>query len=338
MEKAAEEGQVASSTEFTTGMLLLGSVLFLMLFGPWIGQRLLSILSNNLSSLGGQSVDAASASRMVQLALADGFQIVWSLLAVASVLAVGSAMMVSGIRLTFKPLSPNPEKLSPAKGIKKIFSMKAVVRGLMAVAKTVALTAIAYWVIQNSFPEVGSTLGMGANQWVAVGWSLCVKIGLSISAALLVIGVIDLLFQKWKHHQELMMTKQEVREEQKDSEGDPHLKARIKQLQREVASRQMIQDVATASVVVTNPTHLSIALRYEPSRDNAPVVVAKGADEVAFIIRKVAKENKIPILEKKPLARALYATANVGQEIPLEFYQAVAEILAYITERKTILD
>ena len=341
LERALEEGQVASYVDFSSGLMLLAGALFFLFIGPWLGRQLLTVLRGSLvasTETTQPEFSELDATRWIHQALYSGFGMVAGML----IMTIGMALLVSisinGFRLTWKPLSPGLEKLNPAKGFQKIFSLKSLVRGGMAILKTVALMAIAYWLTGNLLPLISSTTGMELQQTVSIGWRISLQIVMAIAAAILALGGVDLLFQKWKHFQDLKMTRQEVRQEMKDVEGDPLQKARLRQIQRELSQQKTLQAVPTATAVITNPTHLAVALRYDPETDPAPMVVAKGADGLAQQIKIIARENQIPVIEKKPLARALYFSVEVGQEIPVELYQAVAEILAYVMEQRTILN
>jgi flagellar biosynthesis protein FlhB len=193
-----------------------------------------------------------------------------------------------------------------------------------------AVALLVFWVLLHQVDHV-STAGHGTvERATALGWRLAVLLGLAIAAAMVVIGLLDYLFQRWRHEQDLKMTRRELKEERREDEGDPHMRARIRKLQREVGQRKMMQEVPNATVVITNPTHIAVALQYERGLTNAPKVVAKGADLLAMQIRRIAGRHGVPVLERKPLAQALYLAVDVDQEIPAEFYHAIAEILAYI--------
>ncbi len=239
-------------------------------------------------------------------------------------------LVQSGMNWTLQPLVPDWERLSPARGWERLLSWRSFVRAGLAILKAAALGALVCWVLKARAGWIAvaghGTLGQAA----ANGWNLTLMLALVLAAALVLIGLADYVFQRWRLEQDLRMTRRELVEEHREQDGDPHLRARIRQLQREVGQRRMIQDVPRATVVVTNPTHIAVALRYERGEMEAPKVIAKGKGLFARRIAAVAREHGVPVVERKLLARALYRAVPVGGEIPLELYQAMAEILAYV--------
>lgn len=340
-EKAAEEGQIAQSADFTAGLTVMIGAFFFFLTGAWLYTALSSAVKIGLSDssipLSGDVDMQKTTFGLVQAALWHLFLITSPLVLVTFGVVLLNGVAMTGMKMTWKPLTPNFEKLDPVKGFSKIFSSRAVVRGLLAVLKIAVMAAIVFWLLSATRGKIGATTGQNIGMVISTGWELTLQVTLAIAAAMLIVGLVDLLFQKWKHVQDLKMTKQELRDEMKEMEGDPHLRARIRKLQREVANRTMLNDVKNADVVITNPTHLSIALRFDRAKDNAPIVLAKGADQLAMKIREIAKKNRVPVIERKPVARALYGLVEVGDEIPLELYQAVAEILAYVSRHQSIV-
>jgi flagellar biosynthetic protein FlhB len=228
----------------------------------------------------------------------------------------------------------DPSKLDPTKGWQRLFSTRSLIRGLMAIAKATVLCAVAYVVLRQHAARLRGTAAAALPESLSYAWTILVQLLLAVSAAMVLMGLIDYLFQKWKHLQDLRMTRQELMDERRDDDGDPQMRARMRKLQRELSQRKMIHDVATADVVVTNPSHFAVALRYDPRRMKNPKVVAKGADLLAKIIIATAKRHRVAVVEKKPLARYLYAKVAVGRDIPVEVFQAVAEVLVYIYNLK----
>ena len=340
-EKAAEDGQVAQSADFSSGILILAGTLFFFIAGAWFYSNLTEKLR---FGLGHNQLDTGSFAEldvkirdMINATFWEVMLMIGPLVIVTFGLAILNGAIISGVNITWKPLTPNFEKLDPIKGFKKIFSSRAGVRGLLAVAKVSALAIIVYWLIMNAMGRLTASCGLPFELIVGTGWQLTLQIALAIAAAMVFVGVADLAFQKWKHTEDLKMTRKELRDEYKESDGDPYLKARMKKLQREISSRTMMNDVKNADVVIRNPTHFAVALRFDRLKDNAPIVLAKGVDAVALKIIEIAEESKVPVIERRPVARALYAIAEVGDEIPLELYQAVAEILAYVARSRSII-
>jgi flagellar biosynthetic protein FlhB len=245
-------------------------------------------------------------------------------------IGVGVGVLQVGFHVSPGILAPRWEKLAPASGWSRMFSGQAWVRGLVFCLKAALAGAVAFWVVRARTTQLALLPGSTLATTTAQGWALAMRLALAVAAVFLVLGVLDFLYQRWRHTTGLMMSRQELKEELKRDEGDPLLRARIRKLQREAARKRMLQDVPRASVVITNPTHLAIALRYERGVMKAPRVVAKGAGHLAERIVELARRHAVPVLERKPVARALYKAAKVGQEIPAALYYAVAEVLAYV--------
>ena len=345
-EKAAEEGQVVQSADFAAGLMMLTGTIFFLFAGTWFYETLtekiklgLSTSRLNIQLITDQGFEPNNfAANLVRFGLMELTTLILPLMVATFAIAFFNGALVTGLKITWKPLTPNFEKLDPIKGFKKIFSMRAVIRGVMAVTKVSAMSAVVYWLMLGSMDRISASCGIQMAASVAMGWQLTLQVALAIAAAMVLIGLADLLFQKWKHVQDLKMTRKELRDEHKENEGDPLLRARMRKLQREIGQRTaMLMEIPEASVIIRNPTHLAIALRFDRGQDNAPVVLAKGADALALKIIEIAEANKVPVIERKPIARALYAMVNVGEEIPLELYQAVAEILAYVSRQQSIV-
>ncbi|MCR4868261.1 MAG: flagellar biosynthesis protein FlhB [Lachnospiraceae bacterium] len=249
-----------------------------------------------------------------------------------------SALFGTGLQFQFKvstePLKPNLNKFNPINGLKRIFSKQALFNLFLSIAKITMIFLVAYSVISTHIHEIFILYELDLFQAIALVGQLVVDTGLRISFIYLLIGFVDLIYQKRKFKKDIKMTKQEVKDEFKNSEGDPQIKGQQRQKMREVSQRRMMQQVPQADVVITNPTHIAVAVKYDTEVANAPVVVAKGEDFLAQKIREAATEHGVEIVENKPLARAIYTTVEVGQQIPPELYQAVAEVLAVIYNKK----
>jgi len=329
-EDARKKGDVARSRELTTmGVMLFGSAALAMLARP-IGGGIMDGFSGALVTERAKIMDAgygpqalAEAGLAAITALAPFFVVVIAAALLSSVALGGWAFSAQAI--AFKG-----ERLSVIKGVKRIFSLKSLNELLKAVAKfAVVATAAVIWL----WLSADRLLGLGAQPTgVALGAAaeLLVQSLIILSASLFVIAAVDVPFQLWDHTKKLRMTRQEVRDEQKDTEGRPEVKSRIRQLQQQVATRRMMEELPTADVVITNPTHFAVALKYDESTMGAPRVIAKGKDLLAARIREVAMEHDVPLFSAPPLARVLYRTADIGDEIPARLYTAVAQVLAYI--------
>ena len=231
---------------------------------------------------------------------------------------------------TAKPLKPKFSKFNPINGVKRIFSVQTLFELLKSILKIVIIGYIAYSTLKDKWGAILLLLDMPVTQGISLMGGIILDLGIKISAFYLVIAFADYFFQKWKFKEDMKMTKQEVKDEYKQSEGDPQIKGQIKQRMMQASRRRMMQDIPKADVVITNPTHFAVAIRYDADIADAPIVVAKGADFLAAKIKEVAKDNKVEIVENKPLARMLYYNVELGQVIPPELYKAVADILAYV--------
>ncbi|MCK4707236.1 MAG: flagellar biosynthesis protein FlhB, partial [Gammaproteobacteria bacterium] len=256
-------------------------------------------------------------------------------LAIMFIVALTAPVLIGGWAFSWESIQPKFSKLNPISGIKKMFSLKSLVELIKTMAKFVLVTAVAVavlWSQSDSFLQLGNqnikTAFANAGDLFSTGFML-------LSIALIMIAAIDVPFQIWDHMRQMRMTLQEVKDEMKDSEGRPEVKGKIRQLQREMSERRMLEDVPQADVVITNPEHYAIALKYDQEKGKAPVVVAKGVDFIAASIRKVAIHNDVTLVEAPPLARAIFYNAEIGDEIPESLYLAVAQILAYVFHLKT---
>lgn len=240
-------------------------------------------------------------------------------------------------KITTKPMQPKLSKFNPMNGIKRIFSKDSLIELLKSIAKIILIAVITYMSVQENLHNLLLLYDISLMRAVMLVGSIVLDTGLKISLAYLVLGFADLIYQKWKFHEEMKMTKQEVKDEYKNAEGDPQIKSKQRARMREASQRRMMQDVPKADVVITNPTHYAVALKYDAEEAQAPVVLAKGTDYLALQIKEKAKEADVEIVENKPLARMLYANVEIGEEIPPELYQTVAEILAAVYRLKNKL-
>jgi flagellar biosynthetic protein FlhB len=244
--------------------------------------------------------------------------------------AAFSPLLMNGWLFSLKPLQPNFSKLDPIAGIARMFSVNSLMELAKAIGKSIVVGGIGAWVVWHNKEAVLLLVGEPVTRSIPHLGSLLWGSFIAIMMGMMLIVIIDVPFQLWEHNKKLKMTKEEVRQEAKETEGDPQVKGRIRNMQREIARRRMMSAIPTADVVVTNPTHYAVALKYSESGMRAPVVVAKGSHLLAARIREIAKENHVPILEAPPLARALHKHCDLGEAIPEALYSAVAEVLAYI--------
>ena len=332
-QEAREQGQVARSQDLTGAVLVVGAILLLNAFGHDLVKALRALLAETLSlrNGGAGAVGAALAEALRSLAQV-AVAIAPVLIGVVLLVIVANLLQV-GLAVNFKRLQPNLGALNPFKGLGKIFGRgRSPVQGLMAAAKLAVLILIAYSAVRDRLGLIVSAQGLTYAQIFSLGAQTVYDIGIRVGVALLVLAVIDFAWQKWRLEQQLKMTKQEVKEEMRRMEGDPKIKQRRRQIAMQIAHQRLKKDVPTADVVVTNPTEFAVALKYDAGAMHAPRVIAKGQGLMAQRIREIAIASGVPILERKPLARALFKLVEVGQEIPEQFYAAVAEILAYVYE------
>jgi flagellar biosynthetic protein FlhB len=330
--EAREQGNIARSPDLTAAVLILCSLFSLQWFGPGVINALKTLVQKGLGdSLSDLSVTSMLESIVAALKLAA--IAVSPILLGAVLVAIVINVVQVGFNLTTKRLQPNLGVLNPLNGFGRIFGKgQGWVHLLMSLLKLVLVGAVAYSAIHNRIGDIVTCQQLTHMQIYALGAEVIYQIILRIGILLLVLAIIDYVYQKWKLEQSLKMTKQQVKEEMRSMEGDPKVKQRRRQLAIQLVQKRLQKDVPTADVVVTNPTEYAVAIKYDPDTMNAPKVVAKGQGFIAQKIRELAIENGIPILERKPLARALYKLVEVGHEIPEQFYSAVAEILAYVYE------
>ena len=336
-----KKGSVARSQELSMAIELLVLFIALKAFGKWAVGKLLEIYRWSLSSALPDYINSErripTVASMSTL-LSDVYK--QMLVVMIPFMAAGflSALLGTGLQLSFKvstePLRPKLDKFNPVNGFKRMFSKQALVNLLISIAKIAFIFFVAYSVIKGHMNEIFILYELDLMQAVSLVVNLVMDVGIRISVVYVILGFLDFFYQKRKFKNDIKMTKQEVKDEYKDTEGDPEIKGRQRQKMREVSQRRMMQQVPKADVVITNPTHIAVAIQYDSEHSEAPRVTAKGEELVAQRIKEVARENNVDIVENKPLARALYTTVDIGAEIPPELYQAVAEVLAVIYNKK----
>ncbi len=330
LEKAREEGQVLQSRELATFVVLMSGGAALWWMASGLGQTMSHIVRSGLQFNPGVARDSSYvmdqlASQFFEAALA-----LLPFLALVVIATMASPILLRGWLFSTKAFFPDFKRLNPMSGIKRMFSSQGLVELVKALAKVGLLGGVAVWLIWSNIETVFSFSMESPTNAIQHMGDFIGRIFLLISGAMIFIVVLDLPYQIWSYYNKLKMTKEQLRQEAKESEGDPHVKARIRAQQREVARRRMMSEIPTADVVVTNPTHYAVALKYSEGKMGAPRVVAKGADAVAARIREMAAEHNVPLLEAPPLARALFRHTELGDEIPATLYAAVAEVLAYV--------
>ncbi|CAG9184863.1 flagellar biosynthesis protein FlhB [Cupriavidus pinatubonensis] len=334
LEKAREEGQVVRSRELATFIMLMTGVIGLWTLGGTIGRSLDTVMRQSLRF---EPATAFDTSRM----LSRFANVIWEsllafmpLLLLFGVAAVAAPLLTGGWTFSTKALMPNFGRMSPMSGLGRMFSVHSVAELVKAIAKSLLVGSVGAWVVWHRLPDAIALMNAPVQEALLHMLDMVLRCCVPVVLSLLLVAAIDVPWQFWEHFKKLRMSKEEVKQEFKESEGDPHIKGRIRQQQRAMARRRMMQEVPKADVVVTNPTHFAVALRYEEGRMSAPRVIAKGTDEVAARIRELAAEHRIPLMSAPPLARALHRHVDLGQEIPAGLYTAVAEVLAWVYQLK----
>ena len=332
LEQAREEGQVPHSRELATFISLMVGVVALYVLGRWGGHRLMTIMKSGLSLPRGLVFEPGAMGRMLESLAADALLTIAPLLVASVIAALVTPFLVGGWVFSAKVLRFDLTRLDPMQGLGRMFSTHGLVELVKASLKAVLVAGVGVWVVWRERDHLFGLMHQPLASSMDDFASLVLLSALLIVASLALIAAIDVPFQLWEYHRRLRMTKEEVRQEMKEQEGDPQIKARIRAAQREMSRRRMMSNVPTADVVVTNPTHYAVALKYDPEKAGAPVVVAKGRDAVAMKIRELARDNNVPILEAPPLARALHAHCELDQMIPAALYTTVAEVMAWVMQ------
>ncbi|MDD6056694.1 MAG: flagellar biosynthesis protein FlhB, partial [Clostridiales bacterium] len=336
LREAREEGKVAKSKELTAAFDLIVLFLALKIFVGMVGNGFLEIFSYtyrlipDFLSINAMGVSGQAVRSFLLAILAKMLIIVAPFFLFGVVVCLVISIIQVGWKLSTKPMQPKLDRFNPISGFKRIFSKDSIFELFKSILKIAVIVYVAYSSIKDKANYIFILYDMPLNQAVSLCGEIIIDTGFKISLVYLVVGLSDFAYQKFRFTQDMKMTKQEVKDEYKNTEGNPEIKGRQRQRMREASRRRMMQDVPKADVVITNPTHLAVAIKYEPEVQKAPIVLAKGEDYLALKIREKAKENDIKIVENKPLARMLYTNVEIGQEIPPELYQAVAEILAMI--------
>ena len=340
LDDARKEGKVAKSKDLTEGFALVVLFLLLKVFISYIGERMMGLFNDTIGRMAEfeqvnrGALSTVAVTTMLTNAIVELLLIIWPFLVFGFAIAFLISVYQVGWKVSTKPMEPKLSKFNPINGFKRIFSKDSLVELVKSILKVGIIVYITYTSLKDEANNLFILYEISLNQAVALVGEIILDVGLKISIVFVVIGVADYFYQRWKFADEMKMTKQEVKDEYKNTEGDPQIKGRIRQKMREVSQRRMMQDVPTADVVITNPTHFAVAIKYDAEVSAAPIVVAKGEDFLAQKIKEVAKEHNVQIVENKPLARMLYHNVEIGAEIPPELYQAVAEVLAMVYHMK----
>lgn len=333
LEDARNKGDVAKSQEVTSWFMMLATTLVMMIFSQDMAMSLAMTLKGVFSHAHDIQVTGSGLARLAMAlasAVLGALTMPFILLMVA---AVASNLMQHGVIFSVEPITPKFSKVSPAAGFKRLFSSQSLVNFIKSLTKLTLVSTLIIWIVWPNRDMLDTLVSLDPILLLSLTLTLTGKILFGVMGFLTIIAALDFAYQKHQWWEKQKMTFKEVRDEHKQQEGDPHVKAKLRQIRQERGRQRMMANVPDASVVITNPTHYSIALKYEKDMD-APICVAKGVDAIALKIREVANEHDIPLVENPPLARALYATIELDEEIPADHYQAVAEVIGYVMRLK----
>jgi flagellar biosynthesis protein FlhB len=330
LEKSREDGQVARSAELSTFAVLIAAGAGLWLMSGHLAAQLAILMKDGMRVSRESSFDSGRLVERLFDQMTDMLIAFSPFLILMFLVALVAPMLVSGWLFTWKSVAPDFKRLNPISGIGRMFSVHSLVELAKALLKATLIGGVAIWAMWHNKEAVLSLVAAPITAGTGYMGELVITSFLTIAGSMALIALVDVPFQLWEHHRKLKMTKEEVRQENKEMEGDPHVKARIRAQQRSMARKRMMAEIPKADVIITNPTHYSVALKYEEGKMRAPRVVAKGAHLLAQKIRDVGREHEVPVMEAPPLARALYHHAELGDEVPQQLYNAVAEVLAYV--------
>lgn len=333
-EEARKKGQVPKSREIHSAALILGGVLGFSITGPIVMSQIRNMMIQTWSTLSATPMTEASFYHLGMTHLSGTLRVLIPVMGMLGVIVVAASFGQHGWVWSTESLAPDWSRLNPMKGAKKFFSLQAAAEMIKTLIKFIAVGGLSYVVIRQAIPAISTAMQAEPSQMLAIAGERISKLALTTGLLIAFLGVADYLFQWWNLERSLRMTKQEMKEEMRQSEGDPMIRARVRSAQKEMARKRMMADVPKADVVLTNPTTLAVALVYQHGKMKAPKVVAKGAGFIAERIREIARQHGVPVIENKPLARALFKAVKIGDPIPSKLYRAVAEILAYVYRMK----
>lgn len=330
LEDARKRGQVPRSPELGAAAVTIATAAALLVLGPGLVGRMADLMHRGLGFDAARALDGGAALKIFEGAMLDALLAIAPVLALSMVAALTAPLALGGWNFSTEALGFKFERIDPAAGIGRMFSIRALVELAKSIAKFAAVGLVAGLLLWNQTDEILALSRGAIGPAMADALRLCGRALLAMSGALVAIALVDVPYQLWQHARSLRMTREEVRQEHRESEGSPEIKGRIRAAQQALARRRMMTEVPKATVVITNPTHYAVALRYEDGRNGAPVLVAKGADEVAARIRELAAEHGVPLVSAPPLARVLFRNVDLGVEIPAALYVAVAQVLTYV--------
>ena len=334
LEEARKKGQVAISREINNWVMLLAGTLVVLAMGPGMMSDLTVIMRTYIE----RAHDMPEMPGGMQFAVIEALREVLKIIILPLLFLIVAAFVGPFVQVgpLFAPevIKMDISKISPAKGFSRLFSMKSIMEFVKGILKLAIVSVVGFMIIKPFFGTIDHMVGLPVPLMMDETMGLITRLLIGLLVVIFIIAVLDLLYQRFEHMKKMRMTKQELKDEYRQSEGDPHVKAKLRQLRQEKARARMMQAVPTADVVITNPTHYSVALKYDPDKNDAPIVVAKGVDDLAMRIREVARENDVIILPNPPLARVLFDTVELDEAVPPDQYKAVAEIISYVFRLK----
>ena len=333
-DESRKKGQVAKSAELPGAGVLLACIVILMMFGSNFRTVITHVFTDVFMNRITMEVTIDNVMNMMMQYMLEIMKLIAPIFLAVILIVILASFGQYGILFVSEGLTPKFSKINPIKGFKNIFSMRSVVELLKSLLKMTLIGFLVYSTLQSEIGTLSKLHSMSLEDTLSFAGSVTLALGIKIGAALLILGVFDFMYQKFEFEKSIRMSKQDIKDEYKKAEGDPMIKGKIRERQRRMAMQRMMQDVPTADVIITNPTHYAVALKYDGDQMQAPEVVAKGQDFVALRIREIAKDNGVLIMENKPLARALFAQAEIGDTVPADLFQAVAEVLAYVYKLK----
>lgn len=334
LDDARKKGQVANSKEVSNFFVIMTFTVLVSMFMPWMLNAAKTSLSKYLSASNEFDVTKSGFMRIGVLMIHDFAAILGVPLLLFMVAGLAASVLQNGFHISFESITPKLEKISPLKGFKRMFSMRSFMEFIKGLIKITIVGCVAYSAVSHEILKLEKTPSMGSDELMEYIGDLVLTILTNCCVAIFFIAILDFMYQKFEHLKQLRMSKQEIKEEYKQQEGDPHIKGKLKQMRMQRARQRMMTAVPTADVIVTNPTHFAVAMKYDTAKGRAPIVVALGVDAVAERIKQLANDNDVPIVRNAVLARALYDECELDQEIPFHHYQAVAEVISYVYKLK----
>lgn len=329
-----KRGQVAQTKELAAVLTLFTIAIMMWFLGKFFLAQVGDLLTQSFTAYVVKAAREGEYRAAISFVFQKAMLIGGPAMGVLFLIPLAATTLQVGLLYNEEALELNFERLNPVEGFLKIFSLKSLMEGLKSILKIIAVAAVVYFVVRHQITQIPHLIDMGIPELLKFIGELCVRLLASVGVCMTVLAAADYFFQRWDLEKQMRMTKQEIKEEHKSREGDPMIKARIRRIQREMANKRMMADIPKADVIITNPTHIACAIQYDPTEMAAPKLIAKGADLLAQKIKEVARENNIPIVENKPLARTIFKTMKIGQTIPRELFTAVAQVLSYVYKLK----